>query len=76
MIFVISGVFLGLLVGVLIKRTASEASLITVLFYRFVFSIPLLLCFCLIFRERKFLNIKQKKTMLFRVACGSAGMVF
>ena len=75
-IFTISGVVLGLIVGVLIKRTASEASLITVLFYRFVFSIPLLLCFCVFLKGKNFLKIEEKKTMLFRLACGLAGMVF
>ena len=60
-IFTISGVVFGLIVGVLIKRTASEASLLTVLFYRFVFSIPLLLCFCVYSKGKNFLKIEEKK---------------
>ena len=43
--FSIVSVFLGLASGLLIKKVSIEANLITTLFYRFVFSVPLLLLF-------------------------------
>ena len=59
-VFVITGVVLGLLVGVIIKKTATEVNLVTTLFYRFVFSVPLLLLFAILGRGKAALNIIEK----------------
>ena len=75
-VFVITGVVLGLLVGVIIKKTATEVNLVTTLFYRFVFSVPLLLLFAILGRGKAALNIIEKRTMILRVLCGLSGMVF
>ena len=75
-IFVITGVVLGLLVGVLIKKIGTEVNLVTTLFYRFVFSVPLLLLFAILGRGKAALKINEKRTMIFRVLCGLSGMSF
>ena len=75
-IFVITGVVLGLLVGVLIKKIATEVNLVTTLFYRFVFSVPLLLLFAILGRGKVALKIIEKRTMVLRVLCGLSGMLF
>ena len=70
------GVVFGQIVGVIIKKTSSETNLITTLFFRFVFSVPLLLAFAILARGKHALYINQKKTMVLRIACGVSGMIF
>ena len=73
--FSIVSVFLGLASGLLIKKVSIEANLITTLFYRFVFSVPLLLLFAVYTRGWSAFKISQKKTMAFRTIFGFSGMV-
>ena len=73
--FSIFSVFLGLVSGLLIKKVSIEANLITTLFYRFVFSVPLLLLFAMYTRGWSAFQISQKKTMAFRTIFGFTGMV-
>ncbi|MDB3929836.1 DMT family transporter [Paracoccaceae bacterium] len=73
--FSIVSVFLGLASGLLIKKVSIEANLITTLFYRFVFSVPLLLLFAVYARGWSAFKISQKKTMAFRTIFGFSGMV-
>ena len=75
-IFIIISVIFGLIAGLLIKKSAQDASLITTLFYRFVFAVPLLLVFAILTRGRLALKVSQKKMMLMRIIFGFAGMVF
>ena len=75
-IFVIIGVVLGLLVGVIIKKTATEINLVTTLFYRFIFSVPLLLLFAILGRGKAAFKIIEKRTMILRVFFGLLGMLF
>lgn len=74
-IFSIVSVFLGLASGLLIKKVSVEANLITTLFCRFVFSVPLLLLFAVYTRGWSAFKIIQKKTMVFRTIFGFLGMV-
>ena len=73
--FSIVSVFLGLASGLLIKKVSIEANLITTLFYRFVFSVHLLLLFAVYARGWSAFKISQKKTMAFRTIFGFSGMV-
>ncbi|MDG1937143.1 MAG: DMT family transporter [Paracoccaceae bacterium] len=75
-IFILASVVLGLMAGLLIKKTAVDTNLVTTLFYRFVFSVPLLLLFSIIARGKKAFKISQKKTMATRIVFGFLGMVF
>ena len=75
-IFILASVVLGLIAGLLIKKTAVDTNLVTTLFYRFVFSVPLLLLFSIIARGKKAFKISQKKTMATRIVFGFLGMVF
>ncbi len=66
----------GITTGVLVKEVSSEASVVTTLFYRFLFSLPLLIGFGLFTRGRQFMQINQKKTLFFRVLFGFSGICF
>jgi drug/metabolite transporter (DMT)-like permease len=45
----------GITTGVLVKEVSSEVSVVTTLFYRFLFSLPLLISFGLLTRGRQFM---------------------
>ena len=75
-IFILMSIILGLIAGLLIKKTAVETNLVTTLFFRFVFSVPLLLFFAVIARGKSAFKIYQKKTMAIRIIFGFLGMVF
>ena len=75
-IFIILSVVFGLIAGLLIKKSAEDASLITTLLYRFVFAVPPLLAFAILARGKLALKVYQKKMMLMRIIFGFTGMVF
>ena len=64
-IFIILSVIFGLIAGLLIKKSAEDASLITTLLYRFIFAVPLLLIFAILARGRLALKVSQKKYSIF-----------
>ena len=69
-------VVFGVLTGVLIKKLGSEVNIITVLFYRFLFSLPILFLFAISVCGWHFLQINQRRIMLFRVIFGCCGITF
>ncbi len=69
-------VVFGVLTGVLVKQLGSDVNIITALFYRFLFSLPILFLFAIYVRGRKFLQINQRRIMLFRVIFGFCGITF
>ncbi len=71
----LSAVVFGLVVGLIIKVLSDDLSLLTALFYRALFCLPLLLGVALWVRGGDFLKLKQKKTMLFRIVFGLTGML-
>jgi len=60
----------------LVKKVGTDVTVITTLFYRFLFSVPLLLIFAIIARKSQFLKIEQKKTLLLRIIFGLSGISF
>ena len=71
----LSAIVFGLVAGLIIKVLSDDLSLLTTLFYRFMFCLPLILGVALWARGRDFLELKQKKTMLFRIVFGLTGML-
>ena len=69
-------VVFGVLTGVLVKKLGSEVNIITALFYRFLFSLPILFLFAICVRGWHFLQINQRRIMLFRVIFGCCGITF
>ncbi len=69
-------VVFGVLTGVLVKQLGSEVNIITILFYRFLFSLPILFLFAIYARGWHFLQINQRRIMLFRVILGCCGITF
>ena len=53
-------VLFGVLTGVLVKRLGAEVNIVTALFYRFLFSLPILFLFAICVRGKR-----QKKNQLF-----------
>jgi len=72
----LTAVILGLVTGMLVKKIGNDVTVITTLFYRFLFSVPLLLVFAIIARKSHFLRIEQKKTLLLRIIFGMSGISF
>jgi drug/metabolite transporter (DMT)-like permease len=72
----LTAVVLGLVSGILVKKVGTDVTVITTLFYRFLFSVPLLLIFAIIARKSQFLKIEQKKTLLLRIIFGLSGISF
>ena len=62
-IFIVLSVIFGLIAGLLIKKSAQDASLIATLLYRFIFAVPLLLVFTILARGRLALKVSQKKIL-------------
>ena len=69
-------VLLGLFTGIIIKKTGTEVGIVTTLFYRFLFSIPLLCAYALYMRGSQFLQINQTKTLAMRIIIGGSGIIF
>ena len=69
-------VVFGVLTGVLVKKLGSDVNIITALFYRFLFSLPVLFFFAVYVRGRHFLQINQTRIMLLRVIFGCCGITF
>ena len=69
-------VVFGILTGILVKQLGSDINIVTVLFYRFLFSIPILFLFAIYVRGRQFLKINQRRVMIFRVIFGCLGITF
>jgi len=72
----LTAVVFGLVTGMLVKKVGTDVTVITTLFYRFLFSVPLLLIFAIVVRRSQFLKIEQKKTLLLRIIFGLSGISF
>ena len=69
-------VVFGVLTGVLIKQLGSDINIITTLFYRFLFSLPILFLFAIYVRGRQFLQVNQRRILFFRSILGCCGITF
>ena len=69
-------VIFGVLTGVLIKKLGSDINIITTLFYRFLFSLPILFPYAIYLRGRNFLQINQRRILFFRSLLGLCGITF
>jgi len=69
-------VIFGVLTGVLVKQLGSDVNIVTMLFYRFLFSLPILFLFAIYLRGWQFLQINQRKTLFFRSILGCCGIAF
>ncbi|MGB1684309.1 MAG: DMT family transporter [Candidatus Puniceispirillaceae bacterium] len=75
----LSAVIFGVLTGILVKKLSPDITLVTTLFYRFLFSLPILFAVAIYSRGRAWLQINQRKTMCLRVVfgfCGICGIMF
>ncbi|XDZ63216.1 DMT family transporter [Alphaproteobacteria bacterium LSUCC0396] len=69
-------VIFGVLTGVLVKQLGPDINIVTMLFYRFLFSLPILFLFAIYLRGWQFLQINQRKTLFFRSILGCCGIAF
>ena len=69
-------VIFGVLTGVLIKKLGTDINIITTLFYRFLFSLPILFLYAIYLRGREFLQINQRRILFFRSFLGLCGITF
>jgi drug/metabolite transporter (DMT)-like permease len=75
------GIFLTLMTigfgvgtGLIVKKIGTETALVTLLMYRFLFSVPLLAITAVAVRGRQFLQINAKWTLLVRILFGCSAM--
>jgi len=71
-----TAVFFGVLTGMLVKKLSADVTLVTTLFYRFLFSLPILFAVAWFMRGRQWLQINQRKIMFLRVIFGFCGIMF
>jgi drug/metabolite transporter (DMT)-like permease len=69
-------VLFGVLTGILVKKLSSDVTLVTTIFYRFLFSLPIIFIVALMMRGWDWLHIHQRKTMCLRVFFGFCAMMF
>ena len=69
-------VLFGVLTGILVKKLSTDVTLVTTVFYRFLFSLPIIFTVALVMRGRGWLHIRQRKTMCLRVFFGFCGIMF
>ena len=69
-------VLFGVLTGILVKKLSTDVTLVTTIFYRFLFSLPIIFIVALVMRGRDWLHIHQRKTMFLRVFFGFCGIMF
>ena len=69
-------VFSAVLTGILLKKLGSDINLVTTLFYRFLFSIPILVGYAIYVRGHNFLRINQCRVMVLRTVLGCCGITF
>lgn len=72
----LSGILVGVIIALIIKMISRDVSIVTILFYRFTFSLPILLCFACYTRGKEFYKIKNKRIMFLRIIFGLAGLIF
>ena len=76
LILSIAGIGFGIGTGVIVKWLASDVNLVLTLFYRFLFSLPLLFLAAFIAKGRAFYKINAKKTLIVRCVLGLSGICF
>ena len=69
-------VLFGVLTGILVKKLSTDVTLVTTIFYRFLFSLPIIFIVALVMRGWDWLHIHQRKTMCLRVFFGFCAMMF
>jgi drug/metabolite transporter (DMT)-like permease len=69
-------VIFGVLTGVLIKKLGTDINIVTTLYYRFLFSLPILFLYAIYLRGRDFLQINQRRILFFRSLLGLCGITF
>ena len=70
------GILFGVAISIVLKILTTDINLITILFYRFLFSLPLLVGFALIACGNQFYVVTDKLVMFLRVVFGISGLVF
>jgi len=72
----LSGILFGIAISIVLKILTTNINLITILFYRFLFSLPLLIGFALFACGSQFYLVRDKLVMFLRVVFGISGLVF
>ena len=76
LILSLAGICFGTGTGALVKWLASDVNLLSTLFYRFLFSLPLLFLAAFLSRGRDFYKINAKGTLMVRCVLGLSGICF
>ena len=69
-------VIFGVVSGIFVKILSIDLQLITILSYRFLFSLPLIYLFAFKKRHANWLDIKNKRVLIIRIFVGLGGIYF
>ena len=72
----LAAVCFAMITGAIVKGLSGDLTLLTMLFFRFLFSLPILFFVAWRVRGRDMLRITQRRTMMVRVMFGMAGITF
>jgi len=67
-------ILFGVCTGLIVKMIGDGIPLVTLLMYRFIFSVPLLLLLAVLVRGRDFLQINARRTLIVRIGFGCVAM--
>lgn len=67
-------IMFGVATGLIVKMIGDGLPLVTLLMYRFIFSVPLLLLPAVLVRGRAFLQINARRTLVIRIGFGCLAM--
>jgi|GEM_PF-111647 len=73
-ILTLMAIIFGVGTGLVVKLIGDGIPLITLLMYRFIFSVPLLLLLTVLVRGRQFLQINARRTLIVRIGFGCVAM--
>lgn len=72
----LAAVLFSVVTGAIVKSLSADFSILSMLFYRFLFSLPILFGVAFWVRGRDFMKITQRRTMIVRVLFGLTGITF
>jgi len=73
-IFLMAQIVISIAIGAFVKSISAETALIVILFFRYIFSMPLLLIYGYVQRKDELFQINQKPVLLARIMSGLLGL--
>ena len=76
MVFLVLEIIISFALASFVKKLQPEFSVFTILFFRYLFCLPLLISFGFFYLGRSFLNIQNIRILILRIIFGFLGLLF